>query len=525
MSTEPHVVPRAEHVVSRKNIDPSALKVLYRLHRAGYRGYLVGGGVRDILIGRRPKDFDVATDARPGEVKLLFRNSRIIGRRFKIVQVFFRDGTTVEVSTFRGLTEANGGAAPDEGDAEESLLVRRDNTYGGAEEDAKRRDLTINGLFYDIGTFSIIDYVGGLDDLKAGLIRAIGDPDIRFQEDPVRMIRAIRHSARTGFEIEPRTREMIERHAARINDCPTARVLDELYRDLRGGAAEPAVRTLHDTGILAAILPDLDAFLREGAPETVDRVWKSLRVLDEAVECGENPSNSVLWALLTGPYLLGLIEEPPAGTDVGQVLQDSFLKTTSWLRVGRREAERVKLLLLARGRLEKGIEAGRLPKSLVNRPYYEDAVTFLDLLFKTEGRDLPAWIVQRKTEDPDRPGAGKAAPAGRSGSSRRRRRRGRRSKAASGAEGEAIGPAETADAPEAAAPRPRRKRATKKASAAAGGGGEREAQASGETSGSGDAEGAPKRTGKRRSSRRRRRRRAASGGEDAPAKAAGAEPT
>src|SRR5512134_3329475 len=208
----PVIVPRAEHPISRKDIDPDAVKVLYRLRDFNYTAYLVGGGVRDLLLGRKPKDFDVGTDAHPYQIKKLFRNCWIIGRRFRLAHVRF--GTkTIEVATFRRPVTSEELAAPDEpqpdgpaagGDGDEGpdRLVHRDNTFGTPEEDAFRRDFTINALFYDIATFSIIDYTGGLDDLRAGLVRCIGEPAERFQEDPVRMLRAVAMAARLGFRID-----------------------------------------------------------------------------------------------------------------------------------------------------------------------------------------------------------------------------------------------------------------------------------------------------------------------------------
>src|SRR5690242_9481636 len=217
--TEPTVVPRSAHSISRREIDPDALKVLYRLHEHHYIAYLVGGSVRDLLLKRRPKDFDIGTSAHPHQVKKLFRNCWIIGRRFRLAHVKY--GTKViEVATFRrhfasseSTPETDGVVAdagvldgdqdgPTTGRRAQDHLIHRDNTYGTPEEDAFRRDFTVNALFYDIGTFSIIDYVGGLDDLDARIIRCIGDPEVRFLEDPVRMLRAVVLAARLQFSID-----------------------------------------------------------------------------------------------------------------------------------------------------------------------------------------------------------------------------------------------------------------------------------------------------------------------------------
>src|SRR3954449_11666148 len=211
---EPRIVPRDAHVVSRRDIDPDALKVLYRLRQADFTAYLVGGGVRDLLLSRRPKDFDIGTSAHPQQVKKLFRNCWIIGRRFRLAHVKF--GTKViEVATFRRQVApgeevvAEGVPAPDPTTPDGKALVHHDNTFGTPEEDAFRRDFTVNALFYDIATFSIIDYVGGLDDLRAGIVRSIGDPVLRFREDPVRMLRAIALASRLGFALDPPILEAI----------------------------------------------------------------------------------------------------------------------------------------------------------------------------------------------------------------------------------------------------------------------------------------------------------------------------
>src|SRR3954447_21893786 len=212
---EPTIVPRAEHTISRRDIDPGALKVLYRLHEHHYIAYLVGGSVRDLLLDRRPKDFDIGTSAHPYQVKRLFRNCWIIGRRFRLAHVRFGP-KTIEVATFRRQVSAAELAAAEEAaegaagahdgipldDEERDRLVHRDNTFGTPEEDAFRRDFTINALFYDIGTFSIIDYVGGLEDLNAGIVRCIGDPVVRLREDPFRMLRAVALAARLEFTID-----------------------------------------------------------------------------------------------------------------------------------------------------------------------------------------------------------------------------------------------------------------------------------------------------------------------------------
>src|SRR3989442_15709469 len=213
---DPRIVPRQEHPISRRDIDPDALKVLYRLRQYDHAAYLVGGSVRDLLLGRRPKDFDIGTSAHPYQVKKLFRNCWIIGRRFRLAHVKFGQ-KVIEVATFRRQVAPgeevvqDGVPAPDPKTPEGEHLIPHDNTFGTPEEDAFRRDFTINALFYDIATYSVIDYVGGLDDLRAAVVRSIGNPDVRLREDPVRMIRAIALAARLDFTIDPRLLDAIRR--------------------------------------------------------------------------------------------------------------------------------------------------------------------------------------------------------------------------------------------------------------------------------------------------------------------------
>src|SRR5215204_3788326 len=287
---EPTVVARSEHSISRRDIDPDALKVLYRLHEHGFVAYLVGGSVRDLLLGRRPKDFDVGTSAHPHQVKKLFRNCWIIGRRFRLAHVKYGP-KTIEVATFRRQVDpaelpsdapladeeieaVQEAPLPPGASAEEVIqseathlahvrardrLIHRDNTFGTPEEDAFRRDFTINALFYDIATFSIIDYVGGLKDLEHRLIRSIGDPGTRFLEDPVRMLRAVVFAARLDFSIDTPILDAFGTHRHEIARAAPARLMEEYFKILRSGFAEKTFRILKETRLLREITPELDA--------------------------------------------------------------------------------------------------------------------------------------------------------------------------------------------------------------------------------------------------------------------------
>src|SRR5438105_7320718 len=301
---EPRIVPREAHSLSRKEIDPDALKVLYRLRQFDHAAYLVGGSVRDLLLGRRPKDFDIGTSAHPYQVKKLFRNCWIIGRRFRLAHVKFGP-KVIEVATFRRQVAPgeevvqDGVPAPDPTTPEGEHLIHRDNTFGTPEEDAFRRDFTINALFYDIASFGVIDYVGGLDDLRAGVVRSIGDPDVRLREDPVRMIRAIALAARLDFTIEPMLLQSIRTHRHEIAKSSPPRLLEEYYKILRAGSSEAAFRALADVGLLEPISGEL----HRGANEAL---WRALASLDAYRRRFESTPDALTNAILLGTLLVPL---------------------------------------------------------------------------------------------------------------------------------------------------------------------------------------------------------------------------
>ncbi len=248
VSPQPTVLPRAQHPISRQLIDPSTLKVLYRLHRQGYKAYLVGGSVRDLFLGRTPKDFDVGTDATPNQVKKLFRNCFLVGRRFRLAHVRFSD-QVVEVATFRRQAEPD-----DLPEDPEDHSFFAENIFGTPQQDAFRRDFTINALFYDIGTFSVIDYVGGLEDLASRRLRVIGNPLVRFTEDPVRMLRALEFAARLGFSLDEQTREGIYARAPLIAEAAPARIREELMELFRHRVAGAVLRSARAMGLLPYLL-------------------------------------------------------------------------------------------------------------------------------------------------------------------------------------------------------------------------------------------------------------------------------
>lgn len=285
--TGPITRERSDHCISRSNIDEDALKVLYRLSTAGYISYLVGGSVRDLLLGRHPKDFDLGTNARPNEIRKLFRNCFLIGRRFRLAHIVFGK-KVIETSTFR--------RQPEDNEAADGLYQAEDNTFGTPEEDAKRRDFTVNGLFYDIKTFSVIDYVGGLKDLEKRELRCIGDPNIRFREDPVRMMRAVKFAARLDFTIDRTSRKAILKHHSDILNASVPRVCEEIYRLFTYGKSSEAFRLLWDLELLKDLLPELDEHIRASGSKHAP-IWKILHALD-IDPVSENASNGLRTACL-----------------------------------------------------------------------------------------------------------------------------------------------------------------------------------------------------------------------------------
>jgi poly(A) polymerase len=387
---EPTIVPRAAHTISRRDIDPAALKVLYQLHEHNYVAYLVGGSVRDLLLKRRPKDFDIGTSAHPHQVKKLFRNCWIIGRRFRLAHVKF--GTkTIEVATFRrqvaapeSTPEIEAGALepgdvvqpdetlpPDDGAtprAERARLIHRDNTYGTPEEDAFRRDFTVNALFYDIGTFAIIDYVGGLEDLERGLIRCIGEPDVRFLEDPVRMLRAVVLGARLQFTIDEPILDAITVHRHEIARSAPARLLEEFYKILRSGHAEEAMRQLRATGLMKEITPELAS-----AP---DGLWESIAALDRYRSQFPAAPESLTNAILAGTLLhpLGLLRRPRFSADPLERRLELGM-----LPMARRDVERLHQILALQPRLLDLQASPRAQRGLLHRAVLDEALTWLEV--------------------------------------------------------------------------------------------------------------------------------------------------
>ena len=288
------VIPRSDHNVSRANISPNALKVLYRLRSAGYDAFIVGGGVRDLLLDRHPKDFDVATNANPDQIQELFRNCRLIGRRFRLAHVRFgRD--VIEVATFRAA-----GAEPDDDERahSDSGRILRDNVYGTIDEDVWRRDFTVNALYYNIADFSLWDYVGGLADVRSRTLRLIGDPETRYREDPVRMLRAMRFAAKLDFELAPDAAAPIASVGRLLKDVPPARLFDELLKLFHAGHAVRSFELLLQYDLFRYLFADTNALLEtEQRAKLVEFIRTGLAATDARVRADKPVTPMFLYAV------------------------------------------------------------------------------------------------------------------------------------------------------------------------------------------------------------------------------------
>ncbi|WP_026111611.1 polynucleotide adenylyltransferase PcnB [Winslowiella toletana] len=266
------IIPRDRHTISRKDISENALKVLYRLNKAGYEAYLVGGGVRDLLLGKKPKDFDVTTNATPEQMRKLFRNCRLVGRRFRLAHVMFGP-EVIEVATFRGhhLAEVEQEDRNSSQRGQNGMLLR-DNIFGSIEDDAQRRDLTINSLYYSVADFTVRDYVGGLSDLQQGIIRMIGDPETRYREDPVRMLRVVRFAAKLDMSIAPETGEPIPRLATLLQDIPPARLFEETLKLLQAGYGYSTYLQLREYQLFQPLFPIITRYFTEQSDSPMERM-------------------------------------------------------------------------------------------------------------------------------------------------------------------------------------------------------------------------------------------------------------
>jgi poly(A) polymerase len=436
LSTPPQVIPRDRHTLSRNQIAPEALKTLYRLKEHGFTAYLVGGSVRDLLLGRPPKDFDVGTDAHPREMKKLFRNCRLIGRRFRLAHLLFKD-RIIEVATFRDQSvpaqeEIGDLVPPAEAEFERpmrELLITRDNTFGTPETDALRRDFTINGLFYDIATFSLIDYVGGMRDLRDQVIRCIGDPDIRFREDPVRMLRAVKFAARLGFRIEEGTYRGILAHREEIAKASPPRVFEEITRLLQSGASAEAFRLLDEMGLLPLLIPSVGEWIaRQHAAFEQTSLYRRLACLDQFRKREESITNALAFGVLLALPVLEALGKlaplPPWGFGPASAIPGAVEAVLPSLPLPRKDRERIVQIYLAQRHFFPG--KGRRPQLFLRKPYFPEAWQFFKLTAEAEGQmgDLvKQWESLPPAQRLPSPQAGEEE---RGEGSRRRRRRRRR---------------------------------------------------------------------------------------------------
>ncbi len=454
----PHaVIPRPEHGVSRRFISPNALKVLYRLKEAGYQAFLVGGAVRDLLLGLKPKDFDVATDALPEEVRRLFRNSRLIGRRFRLAHVHF-GSEIIEVATFRAAAAPEREDAEEDPDAEPDATqtddfehrafdprgrILRDNLYGTIDEDVWRRDFAANSLYYNIDDLSIWDFVDGVGDIKAKRMKLIGDPETRYREDPVRMLRAVRFAAKLDFSIDRDTEQPISRLAHLLDGVPPARLFDECLKLFLSGFGAKSFGLLQKYGLFGHLFP-MSAAAFELPPYAYarDMLELGLANTDARVVADKPVTPTFLFAILLWSAVLRELNEREAGPapDFAQLMQacDTVLRAQqSRVAIPRRFAVPMREMLMLQPRFNR--RSGVKSLSLLQHPRFRAAYDFLLLRAQVGVADpeLAEWwtqiqvlpqeervaLVQARPQDP--PGAaggttGTVAP----GRRRRRRRRG-----------------------------------------------------------------------------------------------------
>jgi poly(A) polymerase len=402
---------KSEPEIAPERIDINALWVVRRLRAKGFEAYLTGGCVRDLLLNKTPKDFDVATSARPEEVKSIFRNCRLIGRRFLLAHVMFPGGKIIETATFR--------AKPAEETSEEEsedLLVMQDNVYGTIEDDAFRRDLTVNGLFYDPVSGKVIDYVGGRADLAAGLIRTIGDPSVRMQEDPVRILRAIRFATRLGFKIEEKTLEAMKNFADSIVRCAPARLQEEVVRLLTNGHAKECFRLSYEIGILKVLMPELldgmglldedadsnNMSLPLDAQEKNLAYWyRILEALDQIHEHDCYTSSSVAFTSLLLPAYSRLEQ---SSINERNWIDRLCVNWAERIRLTRRDQDLIRLLLSAIPLFHLDKIHQKSAQYLVRKPWFKEALLVYILYLIANEKSLEEIGVWKlMAQEADRP--------------------------------------------------------------------------------------------------------------------------
>lgn len=422
----PKRVPRSEHPVSRSQFPPGTLKTLYGLKDAGFEAYVVGGGVRDLLAGLQPKDFDIATDARPEQVRQVFRSCRLVGRRFVIAHVRFGSEIT-EVTTFRGpITDGH--------ERDDGGRILSDNEYGTLETDAFRRDFTINALYYDIRDFSIVDFADGLADMQAGLIRLIGNPELRYREDPVRMLRAVRIANKMSFAIERETALPMKRLAPLLREIPAARLFDELIKLLQCRDALGNLRGLREYGLLAHLLPQADAAMEK--PQPREFIEAALRNTADRISSDQTVSPAFLYAALLWPAVAARAEKLAArdGVPVNVAIDTSsdeiLAEAQRHIVIPKRFSVPMREIWALQSRFEP--RRGGRAQRLLTHPRFRAAYDFL--LLRAHAGEVPQeiadWWTEAQTGEglpplpPERPDAAEEEEGGEgAGAPRKRRRR------------------------------------------------------------------------------------------------------
>ncbi|HET9450319.1 MAG TPA: polynucleotide adenylyltransferase PcnB, partial [Aggregicoccus sp.] len=439
--------------INPADLDPDALKVVLRLQHHGHEAYFVGGCVRDLLLGRKPKDFDIATSATPNEVRATFRNCRLIGRRFRLAHVYFKGGKIIEVSTFRAnpteLELAGGDDAEGKDGEDGGLLITHDNVFGTAWQDARRRDFTINGLFYDVSEGRVIDYVRGRKDLDERLIRTIGDPEVRLREDPVRILRAVRFACKLGLDLESRTYAAMEGAVEDLPRCAPARLLEESFRLIRTGVSAGSFRLLDALDALKILLPPVASYFKEHGKEGERTFYAFAEALDRRIARAEQFDDALLLAALLVPIARAT---PPAaeaaeGADavptVAPSIEDLLGEFVRTARLPRRIAERCRMLLIAQRTLTGERRRRGSLASFRRHPIFQDALTVFELTVEATGEHremLEQWKSGETPKPPPQERAAAAAAEGAepaaAGAPRKRRRRRRSGARRGGAAGE-----------------------------------------------------------------------------------------
>ena len=369
------IIPRNQHNISRKSISEAALKVLYRLTSSGYRACLVGGGVRDLLLNKQPKDFDIATDATPEQLRGLFRNSRIIGRRFRLVHIRF-GREVIEVATFR-----SNAADSQRNELSSEGRILRDNTFGDIEDDAIRRDFTVNALYYDIENYSILDYTQGLADIESRSLRLIGNADTRYQEDPVRMLRAVRFAAKLDFDIEQESARAIFDCGHLLRDIPAARLFDETLKLFHSGNASGVFGLLRHYQLLQYLFPALDELLlREPAEAMLDFIDQALVNTDARINNDQHVSPAFIFAILLWPAVSqqatalksDQLKTIPALYQAGSEIMSRQVKH---IAIPRRYSQMARDIWTAQPKFER--IKGKHPNRLAAHPWFRAAYDFM----------------------------------------------------------------------------------------------------------------------------------------------------